>query len=395
MIDQTTPAANSSAALIQSGAEASAQFSAFDLLVPLLENFRWLLVLPLFAGALGLSWTYYVPPTFTARTTVLPPQSAQGSAASALASLGSLASLAGGSAGLRTPADQYVAFMQSAAVADKIIEQFNLLAAYDALYKTDARKILEGVVRISLGKKDGLITIEVDDKDPQRAANIANQHVQELRILLGTLAITEAQQRRLFFEQQLSLTKADLQKAQASLQGSGFNAGALRSEPKAAAEAYARLKAETTSAEIRLQALQRIFSENAPEVTQLSATVGALRKQLNASEVSNNFDINSDYVSKYREFKYQETLFELFLRQFEAARIDESREGALVQVIDPATKPERRSKPRRGVVAIGTTAISFVLLALALVIRERWRATSSDPSFRRRNERLRAAWTGR
>lgn len=391
MIEQSTTAAAQPSASIPQRLEEPVQFSAFDLLLPLLENIRWLVFLPLLAGVAALGWTYYVAPTFTARTTVLPPQSAQGSAASALASLGSLASLAGGSAGLRTPADQYVALMQSAAVADRIIDQFKLVEAYKVQYKTDARKVLEGIVRISLGKKDGLITIEVDDKDPERAAGIANQHVQELRKLLGTLAITEAQQRRLFFEQQLTRTKGDLQKAQTSLQASGFNAGALRAEPRAAAEGYARLKAETTSAEIRLQAIRRTFSDNAPEVAQLSATVGALRAQLSAAEVNTNADINSDYVSKYREFKYQETLFELFSRQFEAARIDESREGALVQVIDPATKPERRSKPRRSVVAIGTTLISFVLLALVIVVRARWIETSADPRYRHRNQRLRKA----
>lgn len=387
MIEQPIAPAADPALPALPAAPASSQFTAFDLLLPLLENLKWLIALPLLAGAVGLGWTYYVAPTFTARTTVLPPQSSQGSAASALASLGSLATLAGGT-GLRTPADQYVALMQSAAVADKIIEQFTLLEAYEVKYKSDARKILEGVVRISLGKKDGLITIEVDDKDPARAANIANQHVTELRKLLGTLAVTEAQQRRLFFEQQLARTKTDLQKAQAALQASGFNAGALRSEPRAAAEGYARLKAETTAAEIRLQALRRTFSDNAPELAQLTSTVGALRAQLSAAEVNSTADINSDYVSKYREFKYQETLFELFSRQFEAARIDESREGALVQVIDPATTPERRSKPRRSVVAVGTTLVSFVVLALFVVLRARWRETSNDPRYQHRNQRL-------
>jgi uncharacterized protein involved in exopolysaccharide biosynthesis len=99
----------------------------------------------------------------------------------------------------------------------------------------------------------------------------------------------------------------------------------------------------------------------------------------------------ADYVSKYREFKYQETLFDLFARQYEAARVDEAREGALIQVVDPATVPERKSKPKRGLVAVGTTLATLLLLAGFVVVRHFWRRSAADPANAEKLMQLRSA----
>lgn len=331
---------------------------------------------PLMAGVLALGIAMLIPPTFTASTTLLPPQQAQGGAASALASLGPLAGLASGVAGISNSGDRYVALMQSAAISDRIVEQFKLMAVYDEKLRVDARRALAANVRIALGKKDGLITIEVDDKNPQRAADIANRYVDELRRITGTLAVTEAQQRRVFFERQLQLSKDRLIQAQQSLQASGFNPGALKAEPKAAADAYARLKSEATSTEVRLQTLRGSLADGTPEVRQQQAALAALREQLARAELATDTSGGSDYVGKYREFKYQETLFELYARQFELARVDESREGALIQVVDPATPPERKSKPKRATIAIGTMLAAAMLLAAWVVLRQSGRASA-------------------
>ncbi len=227
-----------------------------DLALPLLQHWKLLAIAPLLAGTLALGITYLVKPTYTSRTVFLPPQQQQSAAASAIASLGALSSLAGAAAGIKSPADQYVALLQSTTVADRLIDEFKLMQVYDREYRFEARKELAENARVSLGKKDGLITVEVDDVDPQRAADIANRHVDELRRLSAQLALTEAQQRRVFFEAQLKKTRDELTAAQQALQASGFNPGALKAEPKAAAEGYARLKAEVTAAEVRLQTMR-------------------------------------------------------------------------------------------------------------------------------------------
>jgi uncharacterized protein involved in exopolysaccharide biosynthesis len=328
-----------------------------------------LLLWPVLAATLAYAITWLVAPTFTARTSFLPPQQQQGSsgASAALASLGPLAALAGLAS--KTPADQYVSLMQSATVADRLIKQFDLMEVYDEKYRAKARRKLERNSSMTVGKKDGLIFIEVDDKDPQRAANIANQYVEELRNVTSKLALTEAQQRRVFFEAQLEKSRDGLAKAQVALQETGFNAGAIKSEPRAAAEGYARLRAELTAAEVRLRATRQTLVDNAPEVQQQLAVVGALRAQLARLEQTVEANGGPDYVTKYRDYKYQEALFDIFARQYELARVDESRDSPLIQVVDMATPPEVKSKPRRAVIAISVGVAAMLLLAMALLIR--------------------------
>lgn len=342
--------------------------SLSDIANALAERWKLLAFGPLAAGAIGLGATYLVTPTFTAVTTFMPPQQAQSSTASALGALGALGGLAAGAAGLKSPAEQYIALMQSVTVSDRLVDQFELMSAYDTAFRVDARKELAENVRISAGKKDGLITVEVDDKIPQRSADIANRYVDELRRVTSTLAVTEAQQRRVFFEQQLKEGRERLVQAQLKLQRSGFNPGALKAEPKAAAEAYARLKAEATAAEVRLQGLRGSLADSTPEVRQQQSILSALREQLARMAQATETSDGPDYIGKFREFKYQETLFELYARQFELAKVDESREGALIQVVDRATPPEKKSKPKRGSVATSITFATALFLAVWVVI---------------------------
>lgn len=350
--------------------------SLFQLAGILFARWRLLVALPLTAGVTAIAISFLIAPTFTAKTVFLPPQQPQSATASALASLGALSALGGGALGnVRTTADQYVSLMQSANVQDRLIDRFKLLETYEAKFRFQARQALSQNTRITLGKKDGLITIEVDAHSPQLAADLANGHVAELRRLTGELALTEAQQRRVFFESELKRTRDQLAKAQQALQQSGFNPGALKAEPRAAAENYARLKAETTAAEVLLQTMRARLADSATEVQQQRALVRALRAQLEElerSEVQPATQPDSGYIGRFREFRYQESLFELFSRQFEAARLDESREGGLIQVVDAATPPEHKSRPKRANIAVTTTLVAFMLLTLAILGQHFW-----------------------
>ncbi len=343
-----------------------------DLTRVLASRWKLLVAVPLLAGAAAFGLSYLMAPTFTARTMFVPPQNQQQSTMAALASLSALAGLAG-AGGIKTTGDQYVSLMQSVNVADRIIDRFDLMKVYEAKFRDQARKRLERDVRISLGKKDGLITVEADAPTPEMSAGMANQYVAELRRLTGDLALSEAKQRRVFFETELNHAKTRLTDAQLALQRSGFNEGALKVEPKAAAEAYGRLRAEVTASEVRLQTLQRSLADNTPEVQQQSAMLGALRSQLRRVEESEaSGKTSGDYVGLYREFKYQEALFEIFSKQYELARLDESKDNSLIQVVDVATPPERKSKPRRTMLALGTAFVTFVLLAVVLLGRHVW-----------------------
>ena len=256
------------------------EISLLDLLQVVVENLRLLVLGPLAVGLLALAICFAIPPTFTATTKFMPPQQQASGAASLLQSLGSLGALAGAAGGIKSPADQYIAFLKSRSVQDALIERFKLTERYENKFKDDTRKELDQLARASSGK-DGLITIEMDDKDPIFAAELANAHVDELGQLLKRLAVTEAQQRRVFFEKQLAAAKDNLTKAEQALKSSGVSADALKADPKAAVEGLARLKAGITAQEIKLASMRgyQFAPRRAGDVAQCYAST-ALAQQL-------------------------------------------------------------------------------------------------------------------
>ena len=368
------------------------EISLLDLLQVVVDNLRLLVLGPLVAGLLALGITFAIPPTFTATTKFMPPQQQQSSAAAMLSSLGALGGLAGAASGLKNPADQYVAFLKSRTVQDALIERFKLTERYETKFKVDARAALTASAQIASGK-DGLISIDVSDKDPQFAAQLANAYVEELGKLLNRLAVTEAQQRRMFFEKQLTNAKDGLVKAEQALKSSGVNSSALKASPAAAVEGLAKIKAGITAQEIKLASMRGYLTESAPDFKQAQTEMSALRGQLARAEREEPASSgDSDYIAKFRDFKYHETLFELFAKQYEMARIDESREGAVIQVVDAAQPPERKSKPKKALIAMMTTlAVGFALL-LFVFIRQGLRGAAQTPESAEKLARLRGAW---
>ena len=344
------------------------------MLAPIARRWKVVTGCAVVAGVVGFAGSFLITPMFAATTTFLPPQQQQSMAASALSSLGALATIGGASTGLKSPADEYVSLMQSVTVTDRMIERFKLKQLYERKYLRDTRKQLLDNVQMVVGKKDGMISVSVQDADPRRAAAMANQYVDELRKMTSVLAVSEAQQRRVFFESQMNATSTKLVAAQVALQESGFTSSAIKAEPKSAAEEYARLSAQMTATDVKLQTLRSSLTENAPDVQQLLATQQALGTKLAQLEQnSTTSSASNDYVTKYRDFKYQETLFDLLAKQYELARVDESREGALIQVVDPALPPELKSSPKRSFIGIGCALLGLVLSSIAVVIRERRR----------------------
>ena len=368
------------------------EFSLLDLLQVIVDNLRLLVLGPLVCGLVALGYSFTIPPTYTAKTQFLPPQQQQSAAASMLASLGALGGLAGAATGLKSPAEQYISFLKSVSVQDALIERLKLTDKYDAKLKTDARLSLAGSVRISSGK-DGLISVEVDDKDPKFAADLANAHVEELRNLLGRLAVTEAQQRRMFFEKQLSQTKDNLAKADLALKSSGISSSVLKSSPASAVEAVARLKAGISVQEVKLGAMRNYLTESSPDFKQALSELASLKSELAKAEKDEPASQSmSDYVARYREFKYQETMFELFAKQFELAKVDESREGAVIQVLDTAQPPERKAKPKKAMIAIIASIASGFALLLFVFIRSALKSASQNQETQQRLSALQASW---
>jgi uncharacterized protein involved in exopolysaccharide biosynthesis len=368
------------------------EISLLDLLQVVADNLRLLVLGPLAAGLLALGYSFTITPTYTATTKFMPPQQQQSGAAAMLAGLGALGGLAG-AAGIKNPADQYVAFLKSRSIQDTLVDRFKLLDRYETKFREDARNAVSGSVQITSGK-DGLITIDASDKDPAFAAQLANAHIEELGKLLNRIAVTEAQQRRLFFEKQLANAKDNLVKTEQALKASGVNSSALKASPGAAVEGMAKLKASITVQEIKLASMRGYLTESAPDFKQAQTELAAMHSQMARAEkeepAGNSGD--SDYIARFRDFKYHETLFELFAKQYEMARIDESREGAVIQVLDAAQPPERKSTPKKAQMAMLTSlSVGFALL-LFVFVRQALRGAAASPKTTQKLTRLREAW---
>lgn len=360
--------------LTAEAAHDSDEISLLEIFQVIKDNVVLLILGPLMVGLVALGVTFLIPPTFTASTSFLPPQQQQSASASLIASLGSLGGLAGAATGLKNPNDQFMAFLKSRRIEDKLVERFKLIERYEVDLLTDARLKLEKRTRISSGK-DNLITIEVDDRDPAFAADLANAHVEELAGLIQRFALTEAQQRRAFFENQLLITKNQLTKAEQALRATGVNSSALKSNPATAVAAVARMQAEIASQEIKISSMRGYLADTAPQYRQALADLSTLRTQLGKLEKPSETQSanDSDYVARFRDVKYYETLFELFAKQFELAKVDESKEGSKIQILDLAQPPEKKSKPKKGLITLIATLATAMLLLLFVFTRQSFR----------------------
>jgi uncharacterized protein involved in exopolysaccharide biosynthesis len=244
---------------------------------------------------------------------------------------------------------------------------------------SDARTAFEDHSSVTLGVKDGLISIGVTDYEPSVAAQIANGYVDEYRKFSARLAITEASQRRLFFEKQLLDANADLADAEDALKGTERSTGLIQVESQARSlvESAAGLRAQIVAAEVRLQGMRSYASDNNPDLlrqeqelaelrTQL-ANLSGNRKQSNTGLIlpkGNLPDAAVEYARKLRNVKYYETISEMVARQLETAKLDEARQGAEIQIVDPAIIPDKRSFPNRSLTVI---VASFVGLLSACI----------------------------
>ena len=369
---------------------ASTQIGFLDLLQVVAENLRLLLLGPLLVGILAFGYTFTMTRSYTASTKLMLPQQQASAAAGLLASLGSVGGSSGAST-FRSPIDQYIGLLKSRTVVDELIDRFKLTQRYGDVVDDDTRRTLDAHVRAVVGK-DAFITVEVDDTDPAFAAELANGHVEALGHLLTRLAVTEAQQRRLFFEKKLISAKDSFIKSEQVLKLSGVSSGTLKTDPRSAVEDVSRLKAGITVLEIKLTGLRSFLAESAPEFRQVQSELTATRQQLARAEGQQPVIVagSGDYMEKYRDYKYQEALVELFSKQYESARVDESRDGAVIQVVDEAIPPKRQSQPKNVLIALVANVASGVALLLFVFVRYALCGAVADPETSKKLTKLRS-----
>jgi capsule polysaccharide export protein KpsE/RkpR len=358
----------------------------------------------------ALALALLLPPVYTARTSLLPPGSQQQSgSAAALAALGALGGLAGGGLGAKTPDELYVALLKSDSVVHALDDRFKLKDHYDAKTFEALRKTMPKYVRVSSDKKSGVISVEVDDEAPQFAADLANAHSTELMKVLSRLAVSEAQQRRVFYEQQLKDTKENLIKAEQALRSVQEKSGVIVLDKQAEAliGGAAQIRALIAEREVQLKVLRTGATEQNPDVMRLSSELRALRGELARMESSQGGSPGSavdmpvgkipeaaiDYVRARRELKLQETLLEGILRQYELAKLDEAKEGPGLQQVDKALPPDYKSKPSRALIVLAGLLLGL-LGSSVWVIARRYSALAreQDPARAEAWQNLKRSW---
>jgi len=376
------------------------EISLLDLAIVLAKHKKLILGLPLVAAIIAVIVTLLMPNIYTGVTRILPPQQSQSTAAAMLIQLGGLADIAGQSLGIKNPNDLYVGMLKSRTVADTLIDRFGLKKVYDENTYHYARMELEKRTMVASGR-DGIIKVEVEDKDPKRAAAIANGYVEELYKLTQTLAVTEASQRRLFFERQLDQTRKNLASAEAAAR-QGLEKGGLvvvDAQGRGMIETTARLRAQIAVKEIQIGAMRAFATGQNPDLRQAQHELDAMKQELAKMEGTSSGRDTADSASKadgmenlrlLRDVKYFETIFELLAKQYEIARIDEARDASLIQVLDKAVKPEQKSKPKRALIVILSALIAGFITVSWAFVAEALEKARRDPDGSSRLQALRS-----
>lgn len=378
--------------IIENNTESS-RIPILEVAIIIAKHKKWVLGVPLLIAIVTAGITLLMPNWYTATAKILPPQQSQSNAIAILGQLGVLTGGASQALGIKNPSDIFVAILKSRTVADSIIQRFELQTVYKEEYMQDARKALARKVEITAGR-EGVITIEVDDKSPSRAAGIANAYLEELEKLTLRLAISEAGQRRLFFERLLKQAKDDLTHAEVQLTKYQVNKRILNPQGQASLmiAAAAGLRAQIAAKEVQISSMKSFAAAENADLRRAQEELSGLRAQLEKLGGKGDAEVGdvllsmgkapeegAQYLRKFRDVKYYETLFELLSKQYEIARIDEAKEATLIQALDRAIVPDKKSKPMRSLIVILTGLLAGIVTLAFVIMVEVIKKSSDNP----------------
>lgn len=366
-----------------SPSDADINFS--ELLSVLAKHRRIIGIITAGAAVVSVAVSLLMTPIFRAETRILPSQQNSSTLASQLLNqMGGFANLATGSLGMKNQNDMYIGILRSRTVYDRIIDRFGLMNLYKAKFREDARRTLGNAITATSGK-DTMIVIAVEDRDPKRAADIANALVEEMIGVSRGLALTEAAQRKLFFEDQLKDVKLALVRAEEGIKGFQEKTGALKIDDQARAviQGIGTLRAQIAAREVQYKVAQTFATPQNPDLQRIEEELRGLKLELNKLEQKGGSghdplmptgrmpSIGMEYLRKLRDVKYNETLFELLSKQYEMAKLDGARDAIVIQVIDKAVQPELRARPKRGMIVVISTITGFLFSIFFVFCYER------------------------
>jgi uncharacterized protein involved in exopolysaccharide biosynthesis len=379
-----------------------------DILVALSRRRRLIGYSTLICLLIGILISFLLKPTFTATAIILPPQQ-QTSTSSLMNQMGSLAALTGGTPalGLKTPADLYIGILESRTIADELVAKFHLQAVYRQETLQDTRTTLKNNTKLDAGK-DGLIHIAVTDHDPNRASDIANGYVTALHGMNSNMVATEASQRKVFFDEQLDGERKALAASEENLRSTEQRTGVIQltGQAEMIIRTIANLRAQIASREVELQAMRTYATDQNPDVSRIQEEISTMRAQLAKLENGQERqaqpgDISLpagsvpedslEYARNLREVKYHEALFDLLSKQYEAARIDEAKSAPVIQVIDHAVAPDKKSGPHRSLIVLAAMFSGFFITSVyVLLLNLISKSMQNNPAYARKLAELRS-----
>jgi uncharacterized protein involved in exopolysaccharide biosynthesis len=356
---------------------------------------------------------FLIPKRFQTTARLMPPDqgsSGMGMAMMAAASgnvgaqLGSsLGSMAGDLLGLKSSSDLFIGILQSRTVLDDVINKFDLKKVYSDRRMEDAREYLEKNTILTEDRKSGIITIQVVDKSPTRAAAMAGEYVNELNLVVTQLNTSSAHRERVFLEDRLTQVKQDLETAEQNFSQFATKNTALDipTQGKAMIEAAATLEGQLIAAQTELEGLKQVYADGNVRVRSTQARVDELRRQLEKSLGSKSGDpgtgngqnrqslypsirelpaLGVGYADLYRSTKIQEAVFQTLTQQYELAKVQEAKETPSVKVLDPPDVPEKKSFPPRLLIITLGAMLAMVGSVVWVFVKQAWDQTEQgDP----------------
>lgn len=389
------------------------------------ENRRSLLRMAAAGFLISVLIVILVPNRYESTARIMPPDNSSPGAAMLAAlsgrntgELGGLGSLATSLLGVHTTGPMFVDMLRSASVTGDLIDRFQLQRVYGRRYRMDAAKKLAARTTIAEDKKSGVISITVEDSDPQRARDMAQAYLDELNLLVNRTSTSSARQERIFIEHRLAGAESDLERAQKDLSdfSSTHTTIDIKEQTRATVEAAAKLQAQLIVEQSELDSLKQIYGDENYRVRAGLARIVDLKKQLNAIG-GNSEPLGADgniaaqeqtgfgsaaneypplrqlprlavpFADIYRRVRVQEAVYELLTQQYELARIQEAKEIPVIRMIDAPGVPEKKSFPPRTIYLLLLTGLIVIGAAVWILLRERWNALDPyDPRKRLVNQ---------
>ncbi len=354
---------------------------------------------------------FLIPVQYTSTTQLMPPDQMGASIAGALAaftkgSAGELGSLGSELLGLRTSSDLFIGVLHSRTVEDDLINKFDLRKLYGVRRIEDARKELSRRTDITSDRKSGIVTIKVIDRNPQRAAAMAREYVDQLNNIVVTLNTSSAHKERVFLENRLAQVQQDLEAAEKDFSQFASKNTALdvKEQGRAMIGAAAELEGQLIAAQTQLEGLRQIYTNENVRVRTLEARIAEYKRQLQklngsgapaGEDASSTTDAGQElypsirelpilgvpWADLYRRTKVEEVVFETLTKQYEIAKVEEAREVPSIKVLDLADVPEQKSFPPRMLLILFGAMLSFTVAGGWVLAHERWRQLDAgDPA---------------